>query len=116
MSTAASGHKTDNHPFSVTDTTHRGLGRLLVLRLGDALKVRLTPIEAHTLALAMFAVRDGRSPEKELFMCPIASDPIFVARVETDGLQVETPAGGYPLGWLDVGALAAALSPAAVPA
>ncbi|WP_153162994.1 hypothetical protein [Zoogloea sp. 1C4] len=49
-------------------------------------------------------------------MCPIASDPIFVARVETDGLQVETPAGGYPLGWLDVGALAAALSPAAVPA
>ncbi|WP_153163000.1 hypothetical protein [Zoogloea sp. 1C4] len=67
MSTAASGHKTDNPPFSVTDTTHRGLGRLLVLRLGDALKVRLTPIEAHTLALAMFAVRDGRSPEKELF-------------------------------------------------
>ena len=49
-------------------------------------------------------------------MCPIASDPIFVAKVEADGLQVDTPAGAWPLGWLDVGALAAALSPAAVPA
>lgn len=116
MSAAVGGHKADNSPFSVTDTTHRALGRLLVLRLGDALKVRLTPIEAHTLALAMFAVRDGRSPEKELFMCPIASDPIFVAKVEADGLQVDTPAGAWPLGWLDVGALATALSPAAVPA
>lgn len=116
MSGAAAGGKPDNPPFSVTDTTHRTLGRLRVLRLGDALAVRLTPIEAHTLALAMFAVRDGRSAETELFMSPIASDALFVAQVQADGLLVETPAGGYPLRWPAVSALAAALSPAAVPA
>lgn len=116
MSAASAGGKPDNPPFSVTDATHRALGRLVVLRLGEALTLRLTPVEAHTLALAMVAVRDGRSAETELFLCPIASNAIFVAQVSRDGLQVETPTGAYPLGWADVSALAAALSPAAVAA
>ena len=110
------GGKPDNPLFEVTDTTHRALGRLVVLQLGEALSLRLTPVEAHTLALAMVAVRDGRSAETELFLCPIASDAIFLAQVVGDGLRVETPAGAYPLGWAAVGELAAALSPAAMAA
>lgn len=114
--TAQTGRESDKPAFTVTDTTHRALGPLLVLKLGDALTVRLTPVEAHTLALALFAVKNGRSAETELFMSPIASDAIFVAPVGPGGIAVETPAGPVALGWTDVEALATRLSPAAVPA
>jgi hypothetical protein len=108
-----SGTETDKPAFTVADITHRALGPLRVVQLGS-LKIRLTPIEAHTLALAMLAVRDGRSAETELFMSPIASDAIFVAPVGKDGIAVDTPDGPYPLAWPEVGALAAGLSPEAV--
>lgn len=108
--------ESDKPVWSLTETTHRALGALLVLSIGPSLRLRLTPTEAHTLALAMFAVRDGRSPERELFMCPIASDAIFVAPVGVEGIAVETPAGPQRLDWSAVGALAGALSPAAIPA
>jgi hypothetical protein len=114
--TGQTGRESDKSTFTVTDTTHRTLGALRVLKLGDALTVRLTPVEAHTLALALFAVKDGRSAETELFMSPIASDAIFVAQVSPAGIAVETPAGPIALGWDDVTALAGRLSPAAVPA
>ncbi|HMV64369.1 MAG TPA: hypothetical protein PLN96_13880 [Zoogloea sp.] len=106
--------ESDTPPFAVTQTVHRALGPLVVLEVG-ALKVRLTPREAHTLALALFAVRDGRSAETELFMSPIASDGIFVAPVGSDGIAVETSAGPVALDWQAVGELGAQLSPAAVP-
>ena len=90
--------ESDTSPVTVTQTVHRALGPLVVVEVGT-LKVRLTPREAHTLALALFAVRDGRSAETELFMCPIASDPIFVARVETDpkGTQAQLSAALAPV-------------------
>lgn len=114
MSDGDSSQETDKTPFAVSETTHRALGRLLILKVGDTLTVRLTPHEAHTLALAMVAVRDGKSAETELFMSPIASDAIFVAPVGTDGIAVETPGGVLPLDWNTVGQLAGALSPAAL--
>ena len=107
--------ESDTSPVTVTQTVHRALGPLVVVEVGT-LKIRLTPREAHTLALALFAVRDGRSAETELFMCPIASDAIFVAPVGPDGIAVETPDGPEVLDWADVSALGAQLSPAAVPA
>ena len=114
MNTPAASQEADKTLFTVSETTHRALGRLLILKVGGTLTVRLTPHEAHTLALAMVAVRDGKSAETELFMSPIASDAIFVAPVGADGIMVETPGGPWPLGWNAVGQLAAALSPAAV--
>lgn len=117
MSSASlTSQESDKSPFTVTDTTHRALGPLLVLKLGDTLTVRLTPVEAHTLALALFAVKNGRSAETELFMSPIASDAIFVAPVGPGGIAVETPAGPIALAWADVEVLATRLSPAALPA
>lgn len=114
MSDTNGGQEADKPPFSVSETTHRALGRLLTLKVGGTLTVRLTPHEAHTLALAMVAVRDGKSAETELFMCPIASDAIFVAPVAADGISVETPGGPQAIDWSAVSRLAAALSPAAV--
>ena len=114
--TGQTGRESDKPAFTVTDTTHRALGPLRVLKLGETLTVRLTPVEAHTLALALFAVKDGRSAETELFMSPLASDALFVAPVGPDGIAVETPDGPLALGWEDVAALAATLSPAAAAA
>lgn len=114
MNNTSGGQEADKLPFSVLETTHRALGRLLTLKIGGTLTVRLTPHEAHTLALALVAVRDGKSAETELFMSPIASDTIFVAPVGTDGIAVETPGGPQTIDWNAVGQLAAALSPAAV--
>lgn len=113
MSEENGGREADKTLFSVSETTHRALGRLLTLKVGGTLTVRLTPHEAHTLALAMVAVRDGRSAETELFMSPIASDAIFVAPVGVDGIKVATPGGVQPLDWEAVRQLAAALSPMA---
>lgn len=114
MSDTNGSQEADKTVFSVSETTHRALGRLLILKVGGTLTVRLTPHEAHTLALAMVAVRDGKSAETELFMSPIASDAIFVAPVGANGITVETPGGALPLDWNTVGQLAGALSPVAV--
>ncbi|MBS0348690.1 MAG: hypothetical protein JSR69_19765 [Proteobacteria bacterium] len=114
MNAPSASQEADKTPFTVSETTHRALGRLLTLKVGNTLSVRLTPLEAHTLALALVAVRDGKSAETELFMSPIASDAIFVAPVGTDGIAVNTPGGAQALDWNTVGQLAAALSPAAV--
>lgn len=114
MSNTSGGQEADKTPFTVSETTHRALGRLLILTIGSTLSVRLTPHEAHTLALAMVAVRDGKSTETELFMSPIASDAIFVAPVSMDGISVQTPDGARALDWNCVSQLAAALSPEAM--
>lgn len=93
-------------PCAVEAVRHRALGAMVRLRLGENLSLDLTPQEAGTLSLALAAVRAGRSPEREIFMSPIASDGMFVGRVTDSGMIVDTEAGGLPLDWCQVEQLA----------
>ena len=49
--TGPTGRESDKPAFTVTDTTHRALGPLLVLKLGDALTVRLNFLWLFVIAL-----------------------------------------------------------------
>ena len=102
----------DSPSFSVDSLTHRALGPLLRLT-APGLDLRLTPQEARTLALALRAVAEGRSAEREIFMSPIASNGYFVGRVEASGLAVETSDGLLTLDWPVTMRLAEALASAA---
>lgn len=97
-------------PFEVAKGQHRLLGEVFQLRIPPALELRLIPAEAQSLSRALAAVRDGRSPEKELFMSPMGSNGLFTARVGETGIAVDA-GGSEPtaLGWEEVGALAKAL-------
>jgi hypothetical protein len=101
--------ETDSPVFSVDCLTHRALGPLLRLT-APGLDLRLTPQEAHTLALALRAVAEGRSAEREIFMSPMASDGYFVGRVADWGLAVEAGDQAIPLPWPAVTRLAEALA------
>jgi hypothetical protein len=98
----------DSPVFSVDSLTHRALGPLLRLT-APGLALRLTPREARTLALALRAVAEGRSAERDIFMSPIASDGYFVGRADDGGLAVEAGAGALALPWPAVTRLADAL-------
>lgn len=101
--------ETDTPLFRVDSLTHRALGPLKALTVASGPALRLTPQEATTLSLALAAVRDGRSPEREIFLSPIASDHYFCAHVGPTGIAVETPAGLEPLPWDAVSGLIAQL-------
>ena|SRR6185369_11292061 len=88
----------DSPAFSVDSLTHRALGPLLRLT-APGLDLCLTPQEARTLALALRAVAEGRSTEREIFMSPMASNDYFVGRVQAWGLVVEASHGPLPLEW-----------------
>lgn len=117
----AAGAQSDRVWLRVTQTSHRALGPMQALELGwgqeadapPALSLRLLPQEAHTQGLALRAVAEGRSPERELFMSPMASNGLFVGRVEAAGIQVElagaTLPAALPLDWPQVARLAALL-------
>lgn len=97
--------------FSVEPIRHRALGPLLRLRVGDALVLDLTADEAAILSRALSAVREGRSPERTIFMSPIASDGDFTATVdgEGEGGGLVIGASGHRLSWMEVERLAGAL-------
>lgn len=99
----------DSPVFSVNSLTHRALGPLLRLT-APGLDLRLTPREAQTLALALKAVAEGRSAEREVFMSPMASDGYFVGRVEGWGMAVEAGAEALRMDWATVTRLAEALA------
>ena len=99
----------DSPAIHVDSLTHRALGPLLRLT-APGLALRLTPQEAQTLALALKAVAEGRSAEREIFMSPMASDGYFVGRVEDWGLAVEAEGQAIPLPWPAVLRLAEALA------
>jgi hypothetical protein len=101
--------ETDTPLFRVDSLTHRALGPLKALTVASSPALRLTPQEAATLSLALAAVRDGRSPEREIFLSPIASDHYFCAHVGPTGIAVETPAGLQSLAWEAVSDLIAQL-------
>lgn len=98
--------------FSVSSTQHRALGKLVQMQLNAGLVLRLTLAEASSLSFALVAVRDGVSPEREIYMSPIASDNAFVGKVTDTGMNIATDAGEIYLNWLQLGKLAEALATA----
>lgn len=98
--------------FVVSACQHRILGAQVIVRFTDDFVVKLTQIEASTLSLALVAVRDKISDEREIYMSPIASDAAFVGVVRDGGMNIATPAGQLELDWVAVGCLAEAMAAA----
>ncbi len=96
--------------FAVSSVQHRVLGKQIRLQLADDLVLRLTPAEASSLSFALVAVRNGISPEREIYMSPIASDNGFVGTVLDTGMSIAMPAGTLELDWARVGKLAEMLA------
>jgi hypothetical protein len=105
-------HERSPSPFAVSSSQHRALGKQVTLHFADDLVLKLTPAEASSLSFALVAVRDGISPEREIYMSPIASDAAFVGTVRDFGMSVTTPAGVLELDWSGVGLLAESLAAA----
>ena len=99
-------------PFTVSSSQHRVLGKQVKLQLADDYVLKLTQAEASSLSLALVAVRDGISCEREIYMSPIASDAAFVGSVQDRGVSIATPAGQLELDWINVRFLAEALAAA----
>lgn len=99
-------------PFKADSLQHRAFGRLIRLQLADNLVLKLTLAEASSLSFALTAVREGVSPEREIYMSPIVSDAAFVGTVQDSGMHIATPNGALELDWSGVGALAGALATA----
>ncbi len=97
-------------PCSVNTTQHRALGRLVNLHFPDGMLLRLTAVEASSLSFALVAVRDGISPEREIYMSPIASDLAFVGTVRDHGMSIAMPDGVLELDWPQVSLLAGKLA------
>jgi hypothetical protein len=99
-------------PFMVNSIQHRAFGKLVKLQFADDFTLRLTQAEASSLSFALVAVRDGISPEREIYMSPIASDAAFVGSVCEAGMTIALPAGALELDWHSVGQLAESLAAA----
>ncbi|MHB1059929.1 hypothetical protein [Sideroxydans sp.] len=98
--------------YAVSSVHHRVLGRQIRLRFADDIELRFTPAEASSLSLALVAVSRGISPEREIYMSPIASDDAFVGTMQASGMHVALRAGDLVMDWNGVESLAAALAAA----
>lgn len=98
------------HPFSVSSTRHRVLGKQVRVQFADDFVLRFTPAEASSLSFALLAISDGISPESEIYMSPIASDDAFVGTVLSAGMSIAATSGAIELGWAKVRLLAASLA------
>lgn len=103
-------HERSALPFAVCSNQHRILGKQVQLKFADDLLLRFTPAEASSLSFALVAVRDGISPEREIYMSPIASDAAFVGTVTDYGMSIAMPIGALELDWTNVGLLAELLA------
>lgn len=100
--------------FDLTVTPHGAFGALATLRLAGQPPRRFTLGEASIVARAIDAVASEASPERQIYMSPIASDQDFDARVQPDGLEVITSTGpALRLSWREAAELAQALHRAA---
>jgi hypothetical protein len=99
-------------PFNVSSIQHRILGKQVRLILADNYVLRLTQAEASSLSFALIAVRDGVSPEREIYMSPIGSDFAFVGEVKDSGMSIAAGSDVVELDWDNVGKLAQALAAA----
>ncbi|MBA3022408.1 MAG: hypothetical protein FP821_00745 [Sideroxydans sp.] len=98
--------------YTVASVQHRVMGQQIRLRFADDIELRLTPAEASSLSLALVAVSRGISPEREIYMSPIASDDAFVGTAQESGMHVALRAGDLVMDWNGVESLAAALAAA----
>ncbi len=98
--------------LSVESMQHRAFGKLICLKFGDEATIRLTPKEASSLSFALVAVRNGISPEREIYMSPIASDGAFEGAVNEAGMSISSGNHVIELDWDEVEALATALAQA----
>jgi hypothetical protein len=90
---------------------HRVFGALATIRAGAQPERRLTRQEAGILSRALAAVAEGKSPERQIFMSPIASDNEFEAQAQEDGVLLRSDgAADIFLDWTETRALAASLS------
>ena len=105
-------HECQELPFTVASTQHRVLGPLIKLQFTENFVLRFTPVEASSLSFALVAVRDGISPEREIYMSPIASDAAFIGTVRDSGMSITTSFGVLELDWSNVGKLAESLAAA----
>jgi hypothetical protein len=96
--------------FVVSAAQHRLLGKQVKLQFADDFVLKLSPAEASSLSFALVAVRVGASPEREIYMSPIASDAAFVGTVLGSGMSIATPKGALELDWPNVGMLAEKLA------
>lgn len=96
--------------FEVSRVQHRAFGSLIGVRFTDDFVLRLTPAEASSLSFALVAVREGISPEREIYMSPIASDNAFAGTVRDAGMSIALPGGSLELDWAQVGKLAEMLA------
>jgi hypothetical protein len=98
--------------FCVSNVKHRVLGMQIKLQLTENYILKLTQAEASSLSFALIAVRDGVSPEHEIYMSPIASDFAFVGTVKDSGMSIAVDIDVVELDWDNVGKLAQALAAA----
>ena len=105
-------HEENKLPFSVSGIQHRKLGKQVRLQLAENFVLKLTQAEASSLSFALIAVRDGVSPEHEIYMSPIASDFAFVGEVKESGMSIATGNEELALSWVNVSKLAEALADA----
>jgi len=75
-------------PFLVEPLAHGFLGPLIALTLPGQPRRRLTLQEATILSRALDAVAKGASPERQIYMSPVASDCDFEARLVSSSLVV----------------------------
>lgn len=96
--------------FDLTVAPHGAFGALATLRLAQQPLRRFTRQEASIVARAIDAVALGTSPERQIYMSPIASDHDFEAHVSPEGLVIICPAcPDVRLTWPDAADLARAL-------
>lgn len=99
-------------PFVVSGCRHRALGLQVQVEFAEGFVLRLMPAEASSLSFALSAVRCGISPEREIYLSPIASDAAFVGAVRDGGIGIAVRSGTLELDWPGVGRLADALAAA----
>ncbi|HEX5363244.1 MAG TPA: hypothetical protein VFW59_03165 [Gallionella sp.] len=99
-------------PFDVGSRQHRVFGKQVRLQFAEDFVLRLTAAEASSLSFALVAVRDGISPEREIYMSPIGSDHEFVGTVCDSGMKIAIGKDVLALDWVGVGKLAGALAAA----
>lgn len=96
--------------FSLVAKSNAAFGALATLFIAGQPARRFTAQESAIVACALDAVATGASPERQIYMSPIASDLDFEARVESDGMVVTAPGcADVALDWSEALALASAL-------
>jgi hypothetical protein len=74
--------------YTLTEAPHGAFGTLATLTIAGHPIRRFTREESAIVARALYAVVNGASKERQIYMSPIASDCDFVAQVEREGVLV----------------------------